>query len=142
LKSSTDHQLIRFINFCVTLFICIEKIHNKCSKYPPFALIQALAFLRTTALAFPLHSSHTKCISAYSSIEYFGTVNDCNLCKRPIKIRSSQSVDFDSSQFRIVTTQSFLNLNIFREQSNISAVPKQKRTILFSENGSIYPKTV
>jgi hypothetical protein len=30
----------------------------------------------------------------------------------------------------------------FPEQNNISAVPKQQGTILFSENGSIYPKTV
>jgi hypothetical protein len=32
----------------------MEKIHNKCSKYPPFALIQALAYLRAAALTFPL----------------------------------------------------------------------------------------
>jgi hypothetical protein len=30
----------------------------------------------------------------------------------------------------------------FRAQINISAVPKQQGTILFSENGLIYPKTV
>jgi hypothetical protein len=44
----------------------------------------------------------------------------------------------------MVTKQSFLNRNIrfFRAQSNISAVPKQQETILFSENCVIYPKTV
>jgi hypothetical protein len=102
----------RFVHFYVTLFICIEKLHNKCSKYPPFAIIQALAYLKTAALAFLLRAPHTKCISAYFSV-YSGIVNDCNLCRQPIKIRSSQSVDFDSSQFRIVTKQSFLNRNIF-----------------------------
>jgi hypothetical protein len=30
----------------------------------------------------------------------------------------------------------------FLAQSNISAISKQQGTILFSENGSVYPKTV
>jgi hypothetical protein len=33
-------------------------------------------------------------------------------CRRRIKDRSSQSVDFDSSKFQIVTKQSFLNRNM------------------------------
>jgi hypothetical protein len=38
-----------------------------------------------------------------------------------------------------------LVLSLLNEQprgGNISAVPKQQGTILFSENGSVYPKTV
>jgi hypothetical protein len=39
-----------------------------------------------------------------------------------------------------------MNLYIYKiffpAQSNISAVPKQQGTSLFSENGLIYPKTV
>jgi hypothetical protein len=58
----------------------------------------------------------------WTSIEYSGIVNECS---RPIKIRSSQSVDFDSSQFQIVTKQ-LTNTRFFREQNNISAVPKQQ----------------
>jgi hypothetical protein len=90
--------------------LIIYAFHNKCLKYSPFAITQA--YLRTAALAFPLHSPYTKCISAYSSIEYSGVGNYCNLCRRRIKNRSSQSVDFDSSKFQIVTKQSFLNRNI------------------------------
>jgi hypothetical protein len=33
-------------------------------------------------------------------------------------------------------------IRFFCGESNISVVPKQQGTVLFSENGSIYPKTV
>jgi hypothetical protein len=85
---------------------------------------------------------HTQ--NAYSSIEYSGVVNYCNLGRRRIKDRSSQSVDFDNSKFQIVTKQSFLNRNIqdFFVHKAIFQQSQNKGTILFSENGSIYPKAV
>jgi hypothetical protein len=33
-------------------------------------------------------------------------------------------------------------IRFFCGESNISVVPKQQGTVLFPENGSIYPKTV
>jgi hypothetical protein len=66
LKSSTNHLilLIRFVNFCVTLFICIEKNHNKCSKCPPFALICTSISIpsdgsSSLSTIFPIHKIHT-----------------------------------------------------------------------------------
>jgi hypothetical protein len=44
---------------------------------------------------------------------------------------SERALDVGSVAFKAMSTK-----------SNISAVPKQQGTILLSENGSIYPKTV
>jgi hypothetical protein len=77
--------------------------------------------------------------------------------KKTIKQHTADMDITDSVDYKISALPRFYNISTcyithigliplyiyyFRAQSNISAVPKQQGTILFSENGLIYPKTV
>jgi hypothetical protein len=50
--------------------------------------------------------------------------------------------DHNKQVMELFRNSGTLCIRFFRTESNISAVSKQQGTVLFSENGSIYPKTV